>query len=200
MQLKSMRAVAFAATMVFAAATGMSAAAAVVVDQSNLGAQDVGLNGVDYGWQQQVTAGLSGRLAGVTLFGIGGARVRIGLGDAVTAGPFAFSDLVTLAVGGTFIDTTAANLILAAGDRFVIDLTDSTNGYGATTNPYAGGHLFLVPPGGPTFDYTTAYGIALRFVTFVDTGVPEPATWTVMLIGFGAVGGALRRRRRPISA
>jgi len=27
--------------------------------------------------------------------------------------------------------------------------------------------------------------------------VPEPATWAMMLVGFGAVGFAMRRRRRP---
>jgi hypothetical protein len=28
------------------------------------------------------------------------------------------------------------------------------------------------------------------------SAVPEPATWAMMLVGFGAVGGAMRRRRR----
>ncbi|NUS99710.1 MAG: PEP-CTERM sorting domain-containing protein [Sphingomonas sp.] len=30
--------------------------------------------------------------------------------------------------------------------------------------------------------------------------VPEPATWAMMFLGFGAVGYALRRRRRPVLA
>jgi len=29
------------------------------------------------------------------------------------------------------------------------------------------------------------------------TSVPEPATWGMMLLGFGAIGYAIRRRRRP---
>jgi hypothetical protein len=29
----------------------------------------------------------------------------------------------------------------------------------------------------------------------VDTGVPEPASWGLMLIGFGLAGATLRRRR-----
>jgi len=28
-------------------------------------------------------------------------------------------------------------------------------------------------------------------------GVPEPSTWAMMLLGFGAMGFALRRRKRP---
>jgi hypothetical protein len=30
--------------------------------------------------------------------------------------------------------------------------------------------------------------------------VPEPGTWALMLLGFGAIGGSMRRRRRPLSA
>jgi hypothetical protein len=29
----------------------------------------------------------------------------------------------------------------------------------------------------------------------VQSGVPEPATWALMILGFGAIGGALRRRQ-----
>lgn len=31
-------------------------------------------------------------------------------------------------------------------------------------------------------------------------GVPEPAAWTLMILGFGAVGGVLRRQRRALAA
>jgi hypothetical protein len=31
-------------------------------------------------------------------------------------------------------------------------------------------------------------------------GVPEPATWAMMLLGFGAIGWQLRRRARPVLA
>lgn len=32
---------------------------------------------------------------------------------------------------------------------------------------------------------------------FSTTAVPEPATWAMMLLGFGGIGMAMRRRRRP---
>jgi hypothetical protein len=33
-------------------------------------------------------------------------------------------------------------------------------------------------------------------VAFVSSAVPEPATWAMMLVGFGAIGASMRRRRR----
>jgi hypothetical protein len=46
-----------------------------------------------------------------------------------------------------------------------------------------------IPPGGTgTITYNTGY------VT-VPTAVPEPATWAMMIAGFGLAGAALRRRR-----
>ena len=34
----------------------------------------------------------------------------------------------------------------------------------------------------------------------VSPAIPEPATWAMMLLGFGAVGVAMRRRRAPVLA
>ena len=46
------------------------------------------------------------------------------------------------------------------------------------------------------------YGVAIAGERTVGGGngaVPEPATWAMMLVGFGAIGGALRYRRRKTS-
>jgi hypothetical protein len=44
------------------------------------------------------------------------------------------------------------------------------------------------------FDHFT-YAV---FTPSQSDAVPEPATWAMMLMGFGAVGFALRRRRKPV--
>ena len=45
-----------------------------------------------------------------------------------------------------------------------------------------------------------AYLKNTRFVLWQYTGgaIPEPATWGLMIAGFGLMGGALRRRARSI--
>jgi len=54
----------------------------------------------------------------------------------------------------------------------------------------------LVLPGNIATDTATGAAFAARNTTDVATAVPEPATWAMMLMGFGAVGGALRSRRK----
>jgi hypothetical protein len=46
------------------------------------------------------------------------------------------------------------------------------------------------------YPYDNAGGVALRVSSAAVAGVPEPATWAMMLVGFGAIGGALRGRQK----
>ena len=45
-----------------------------------------------------------------------------------------------------------------------------------------------------------SWGIDNLSVTSSTGGVPEPATWALMLLGFGGLGTALRSRRRATLA
>ena len=45
----------------------------------------------------------------------------------------------------------------------------------------------------------TSTGVAFEFDDFAATAVPEPATWAMLIAGFGLVGYALRRRRTMTS-
>ena len=57
---------------------------------------------------------------------------------------------------------------------------------------YAGGYNAITYGNGA--DVVTGFDRGFR--TYVDVaGVPEPASWALLLTGFGATGGALRRRR-----
>ena len=49
--------------------------------------------------------------------------------------------------------------------------------------------------------YQTGNGYGHAFMTVQNSGAPEPAAWALMLLGFGGLGMALRRRRRgPVAA
>ena len=51
--------------------------------------------------------------------------------------------------------------------------------------------------GGTSYSaYVSDHGIALVNYAFVESAVPEPAGWALMLVGLGAVGGSLRVRRQ----
>ena len=78
---------------------------------------------------------------------------------------------------GSFLSITIGNRYSPFGSPLT-SVADQFNAL-KNNNPYAGF---------PTAGYWTA--------SFPATaGVPEPATWAMMLMGFGAVGFAIRRRR-----
>ena len=77
------------------------------------------------------------------------------------------------------------------GDNFIgLRATDGTNvyyGFAYTTDDVLNSYGFETTPGA-TITATTAAGPA--------GAVPEPASWALMLGGFGMVGGAMRSRKR----
>ncbi len=66
----------------------------------------------------------------------------------------------------------------------------TVNGVTFTVSPGGSGFLeSLTIPAGTTFTFNTA-----------AAAVPEPASWALMLIGFGALGYSLRQRRKALPA
>jgi len=104
-----------------------------------------------------------------------------------------------------------------AGDAlvfFIRDLSTGNNFYSKTSlNADLFNHAYATPYGGGDFGIPAGTFVAFEDIlgggdkdyndeTFVfqnvrDTkgGVPEPATWAMMLTGFGAAGAMMRRRR-----
>jgi hypothetical protein len=87
-----------------------------------------------------------------------------------------------LAGGGSSIIQTVT------GTGRFLELDTSTL---AADTTYRFMYTFNTPEGGGTVSGNSSFYVA---------GVPEPATWAMMLLGFGGIGFAMRRRRRPVLA
>lgn len=86
--------------------------------------------------------------------------------------------------------------------RIFADLSVAAPGLGFTQFS-GGGPIFTGPVSAPVFA-TGTFQLTNNFfpdqnstltISQVASAVPEPATWAMMLIGFGALGSAMRRRK-----
>lgn len=122
-----------------------------------------------------------------------------------------------VAGGSGLFDFTPTGVNLTAGQNYVAFLsTYYTNGTGqanmSSCNPFGGGAC-AVSNANPNLGRAItgrALGANLDELTFSQvvngsqdltfsatiSAVPEPSTWAMMLIGFGAVGGAMRAAKR----
>lgn len=172
---------------------------------------------------QTWTVGVSGQLTGIDIYGRyqganGNFRVEVFKGGNPTAaGAFSSANLLGL-VSRPFttpqppgvayamsFDFTSADIFAEAGDKLTFRMsvdpcatptcvrrfTTYPNGSGGqTTNGYAGGGLFTKQG----FGGITALNSDANFRTFMAP-VPEPSTWATLIVGLGAAGSVLRRRR-----
>lgn len=130
-------------------------------------------------------------------------------GNLLTSGTVSAADTVQ----GNYAWDSIAPLLLGAGD-YVIGGDYFGGAFpnrltGVTTAPnytwigdlqLEGGFAF---PTGPTNGSYGQNGIALVNFSISDSlnaAVPEPGTWAMMLIGFGAVGVSMRRRKPALLA
>ncbi|NUP06197.1 MAG: hypothetical protein HOW73_09080 [Polyangiaceae bacterium] len=102
-------------------------------------------------WQQQIRAGMAGKLEGiaVTIDGNAGANFSLGVrfGAAPSAQPVLYQQLVTKSVSGQqtiFIDMSSANILLQANDVFVMEAHGTGNGVMMLGS-------YVAPPGAPLY-------------------------------------------------
>jgi len=194
------------ALLVFATSGFPAVINAAIIDQQNSAPLNVQFGG-SHTWQQEVTTGLTGQLAGVDIWftNVGTAHFSINRGAAwqSDANDY-FADVLVTAQGWTHIDVSAANLQFVAGDKFVIGLSASTStnfdflGTGAidqgSVDQYSGGAIHADGSSNPYFP-----SFDMGFRTYVETAsvVPEPAALTMLgLSVLGFAGAAMRRRKR----
>ena len=121
----------------------------------------------------------------------------LGAGDESASGWHQYVYGPTGPVGGTntFVPGTSTyvydTLAGWAGSSYYTDaaqILGSGGGAGDSFQAYADNLTLNTTAGTTTYDFQAL------------PAVPEPSTWAMMLVGFGGVGAAMRRRRKPVLA
>lgn len=118
-----------------------------------------------------------------------GSLVNLGYGTGFSStanAAVAASATIRGGAGGTLLGNTFSNAN-GGTNTFGLDIDTRFTRYVLTTR--AGGHVNFLGTGGQ--------GYAVSAIT---AEVPEPATWGLMIIGFGMVGFAARRRKAAFAA
>lgn len=68
---------------------------------------------------------------------------------------------------------------------------------GTLSSPSYNFYVTYIAPSGES--YTSGGPATITITNVADSPVPEPATWAMMIGGFGLVGGSLRRTRRMVA-
>lgn len=115
--------------------------------------------------------------------------------DAVRISNATPGNLVRLGVGNHVIGDDYLGVVGADG---TFDWTGSLTPVQGKYN-YSFFHIIVGPLINGRMDYATRFDLdQLTFSGTIPGIVPEPATWAMMIIGFGGVGSMLRRSRQRV--
>lgn len=159
---------------------------------SALGVFDAGGNGFQYGPIQVGLWNNSGALLASTWVNSGSILFQEFRYEGIQA--TALSAGQTYFVGANYPGTPSCN-----------SCVDQFGEYATVTNSPGVNYLYSAYAGGPGFARpTNSFGtdnlLSANFLTgpLPSSAVPEPASWAMMIGGFGMIGGALRGRRRKV--
>jgi hypothetical protein len=189
------------------------ARAVLVVDQSQVQANNSYSSLSRFTFQQSVTAGMSGKLAGFALVSnqVGAASVYINVGPAWQFDAPNWSGTMTsTGPGFDFVDVSAANIMLNSGDQFVIGF-NGANVLGVQgvflpqpSDAYVGGGVYThdsVPNtiAGPFLVIgSTVYNTDLTFLTYIDVAAVPEASPLLIWTGIATVAGCIYVRRMAL--
>ncbi|WEK44717.1 MAG: choice-of-anchor C family protein [Candidatus Sphingomonas colombiensis] len=122
--------------------------------------------------------------------------------DTVAGGKYSVSFWLA---GNPDGDPTTKSVLVGANDNSSSLYTFDSAGFDKSNMGWANYTYNFVATGtSTTLSFASQdagpYGAALDNVALTFAGVPEPATWGLMILGFGAVGGAMRRRNTARAA
>jgi len=104
---------------------------------------------------------------------------------------FADGDTLFGDYSGTLSNAGSAGIV---NNTQLFDITGGTGEFAGASGNFTGMGVIAFSPGHPPLSNITFSG------TIDAPGVPEPATWGLMILGLGAVGTVLRARRRTVLA
>ena len=159
---------------------------------------------------QSFTAGLTGQLTSIQLSATrtpqsnaGTSIVTIYSGDGLNGTVLGTGSLLaSVGTSSYSFDLSSFNVALTAGLSYTFGISSGgsykLSGDETFGDAYKGGRAYFAGP--------PLTGSDLAFTTFVNSAgsaaspTPEPATWAMMIAGFGLVGYAMRRRARAAVA